>query len=58
MHYGCTTVLRHEVLSIDDVKVLLGAMLVSGLRPEGYQWRDVTYAFLKRPDGPGGITEL
>src|SRR5205807_1578376 len=59
MHYGHTEVLRHEVLSIDDVKLLLGAFLRDGQRPARYMWRDVSYAFMKEgPPTNGDFTEL
>jgi hypothetical protein len=55
MHYGCTRVCLLEVLSIDDVKTLLSAFLRDGLRPEGYVWRDVAYAFMNKPASGDGM---
>jgi hypothetical protein len=59
MSGGGVEVLRHEVLTMDDVKTLLGAFLVHGRQPKGYVWRDITAALNRDCAGPSDeITEL
>lgn len=46
---GNLEVRTSEVLTIADVRKILGAYFLTGIRPEGYFWRDVTAGLLGPP---------
>jgi hypothetical protein len=52
MSLGYAEIFRHEVLSVDDVKALLGAFLLDGRCPEGYLWRNVTEDYICQLNPP------